>query len=88
MPKRAWKAWGRHRFKQMSDARPGFRIGSPEPQVADFTAICTARVWLSVAVGLDLFSPWSVGWSMKAEQAAFKIRLPQPYGDRGPRGIG
>lgn len=56
--------------------------------MADFTAICTARVWLSVAVGLDLFSPWSVGWSMKAEQAAFKIRLPQPYGDRGPRGIG
>ncbi len=48
-----------------------FQADRPNPKwLADFSYIWTAEGWLYVAVMLDLLSPRTVGWSMKAWDAS------------------
>ena len=48
-----------------------FEADAPNKKwLADFTYIWTAEGWLYVAVVLDLYSRWVVGWSMKSEMTA------------------
>ncbi len=59
----------------VQENRPGldrdFQADRPNPKwLADFSYIWTAEGWLYVAVMLDLFSPRTFGWSMKAWDAS------------------
>lgn len=63
---------------------------APEPNcrwVADFTYLWTAEGWLYVAVVLDLYSRYAVGWSMQTQMSAELVTnaLMMAIWRRGPK---